>query len=145
MAQPALHFAVGATCMTAITAGVGPLRRRWFCVGPLLAMVGGLWACLPDADHLLRYFGVPLGDRIATLEYVHGSSVWWDVFFFHGWLDRHLPGRGTIVGLAWTVGLLGIFFWLSARKVVRLERQLSALETAGKSEEKGAESRETRS
>ena len=122
MAQPSLHFAVGASFGTLISLAVGPLRRRWYRMGPLLATVCGLWACLPDVDHLWRKFGwLPAAETIATWEYAHAGEWWYDLFFFHGWMDRNLAGRGTIIGLAWIVALYGVFFWLLSRRVGKLE------------------------
>ena len=125
MAQPTLHFAVGATCTTVMTLAVGPLRRRWYRVGPLLAMMGGVWACLPDLDHLLGLVNWPVAERMVDFENTHARSLLWNLFFFHGWMDQYWAG-GTIVGLIWTLGLVGAFFWLSARRVAKLERRLSA-------------------
>ena len=45
MAQPALHFAIGASCGTLLSLAIGPIRRRWYRLGPLTAMLAGLWAC----------------------------------------------------------------------------------------------------
>ena len=125
MAEPALHFAVGATCTTVITVVVGPLRRRWYRIGPLLALLGGAWACLPDADHLARSFHLKMAMTIVDIEGRHAHSPWLNVFFFHNWMDWYWSGRGTITGIIWLVALLATFFWLSARKITRLEDQLS--------------------
>ena len=93
MAQPALHFAVGATCMTAVTLAVGPLRRRWYRLGPLAATAGGLWACAPDVDHLWRALSwLPGAGTIGNLEYSHAYSLLANLVFFHGWMDRYLRG-----------------------------------------------------
>lgn len=135
MAQPALHFAVGATCTTVLTLVVGPLRRRWYRVGPLLAMAGGVWACLPDVDHLLRGLNWTIAEHVIDFERAHTRSVLWNLFFFHGWLDRHWAGRGTIVGLVWTVGLVGAFLWLSARRVAKLENRLELRESSCEDED----------
>jgi hypothetical protein len=125
MAQPALHFAVGTTCTTVLTLAVGPLRRRWFRFGPLLAMAGGVWACLPDLDHLLGLLAWPVAGKIVDFESTHAQSWLWNIFFFHGWMDRALAGRGTIIGLLWIMLLVSAFFWLSARRVAKLERRLA--------------------
>ena len=88
-------------------------------------MVGGVWACLPDADHILRLLPWTRGSAIANIETAHAGSALWNVFFFHGWLDAHYAGHGTIIGLVWTVGLVGVFFWLSARRIATLEDALA--------------------
>ena len=121
--------------MTAMTVAVGPLRRRWYRVGPLLAMLGGVWACLPDLDHLLGLVNWPVAERIVNFESTHAQSVLWNIFFFHGWMDRVWAGRGTIVGLVWVMGLVSAFFWLSARRVAELERRLSARECASEQQD----------
>lgn len=125
MAQPAFHFAVGATCASLITLAVGPLRRRFYRIGGLLALLGGLWACLPDIDHLLRLLPWRTTGEIANIETAHADSPLWNLFFFHGWLDAHYAGHGTIIGLVWVVGLVGLFFWLSARRIAKLEGELA--------------------
>ena len=124
MAEPALHFAVGATCATVITLVARPLRRRWYLIGPLLAVVGGVWACLPDVNHLAQRLHWGTVEKMVDFDTTHTHSVWWDIFFFHHWLDRHWSGRGTIIGMVWIVALLGAFFWLSARRIGKLENQL---------------------
>ncbi len=122
MAQPALHFSIGASCGTLLSLVVGPIRRRWYRLGPLLATVCGLWACLPDADHIWRAFPwLPGSETIGGWEYVHAGSWLYDLFFFHGLLDRYLPGRGTIPGLVWLIALYGVFFWLLSRRITKLE------------------------
>ena len=124
MAQPALHFAIGASCGTLLSLVIGPIRRRWYRLGPLTAILAGLWACLPDIDHLWRKFPwLPWSHTIGTWEYRHADSLLYDLFFFHGWLDRHLAGWGTIPGLAVVVLLCSLFFWLLGRRIATLENE----------------------
>ena len=124
-----------------LTLAAGPLRRRWYRIGPALAILGGLWACAPDADHLLKLLPWVNSSMIAKLETTHADSLLWNVFFFHGWLDRHYAGHGTITGLAWLIVLFGAFFWLLTRRVGKLEDMLAEGSTCpGQSRRKGPKS-----
>lgn len=76
---------------------------------------------MPDVDHLLRLLPWVNSSSIANLETTHADSLLWNVFFFHGWLDKHYAGHGTIIGLAWLIVLFGAFFWLLSRRITRLE------------------------
>ena len=110
--------------MTIISVCVGPLRRRWYRIGPLCAVLGGIWACLPDVDHIASIFNWTSAHRVLDPEGRHKYSNIINIFFFHGWMDYHLPSQGTITGMIWIVLLFGAFFWLNARRIARLENQI---------------------
>lgn len=122
MAQPALHFAVGATCGTCLSLVIGPVRRRWYRLGPLLATAAGIWACLPDLDHVFaRFPWLPASESVSTWGHSHVYPRLVNFFFFHGLLDRYYAGRGTIVGLAYVLLMYTVFFYLLGRRIARLE------------------------
>lgn len=111
MSQGVTHFAVGATATVLVVTFLLPAvryPRSW-------AVVGGLWAMLPDASKLV--------DAPWTLAF--HDSIWADLFWAHGTLDRLDPGDSTV----WATVALGAFFGATMLAERRSYRTLEPVRT----------------
>lgn len=94
VSQAIAHFAVGATATALlITLFVPNVRypRTWI-------FVGGGWGMVPDVEKLVDH---------PTVQDFH-YSIWADVFWAHGTLDRIDSGDSTIVASAAVAVLLAV-------------------------------------
>jgi hypothetical protein len=108
MSQGVTHFAVGATVTVLVVTFLIPQVRY----PRSLAIVGGLWAMVPDASKLY--------DSSETLAF--HDSVWAELFWAHRSLDRLDPADSTVLATA----ALAMFFGAT---LLAERRSYSALES----------------
>ena len=94
------HFAFGVICTALLFAVVVPQLLY----SPTLLLLGGVWAMIPDS-HWVLLIGA------TTMSALH-NSIWANIFWFHGILDRVDPTDSYIFA-AVLVGLMLVVVTLS--------------------------------
>lgn len=98
MAFALVHFTVGFVIVLAVTSAVRITRYRL-----TAAYLGGIWALLPDAQHLVD------GALGELLHAVHGSPHA-EIFFFHNTLDGAAYRAQNVELTFLSLALLGVVF-----------------------------------
>ncbi len=122
---PIGHFACGAGVAFLVNILLYLLRRckttfRHLLWMPISIVLAGFWAFGPDWVRLFKYL---LGQPYAYSSEAHKPG-WPDIFFFHGYLDKYFPDRGTIVGLATLILIFLATNLLLLREINRLRKDL---------------------
>lgn len=95
MSLAVTHFAFGAAMTTIVVWAIAPAHRYRM----TLAVLGGLWALVPDLHYVLP------GGSSGAIRGIK-RTVLGDLFWFHATMDGLVQGEGTRVGAAVALGFL---------------------------------------